>query len=54
MGRRNHEDTVYKTVTIYNWKDGYIPTGEYEWHIGGHDYDARLQSQIRIDYQWIV
>ena len=36
----DQEDTVYKTVTIYNWKDGYIPTGEYEWHIGGYDYDA--------------
>ena len=36
----DQEDTVYKTVTIYNWKDGYIPTDEYEWHIGGYDYDA--------------
>ena len=36
----DQEDTDYKEVTIYNWKDGYIPTGEYEWHIGGYDYDA--------------
>ena len=26
--------------TIYNWKDGYIPTEEYEWHIGGYGFDA--------------
>ena len=30
-----------KTVfTIYNWKDGYIPTDEYDWHIGGYDFNA--------------
>ena len=31
---------IYKPFTIYNWKTGYIPTEEYEWHVGGHDYDA--------------
>ena len=31
-------DTV--VATIYNWKDGYIPTEKYEWHIGGFDYQA--------------
>lgn len=36
----DQEDTDYKKVTIYNWKDGFIPTEEYEWHIGGKDYDA--------------
>ena len=30
----------YVTATIYNWKDGYIPTDEYEWHIGGFDHEA--------------
>ena len=34
------EDFNYVKATIYNWKDGYIPTEEYEWHIGGKDYDA--------------
>ncbi len=29
------EDFNYVTATIYNWKDGYIPTEEYDWHIGG-------------------
>ena len=27
-------------ATIYNWKLGYIPTEEYEWHIGGFSNDA--------------
>jgi hypothetical protein len=31
-------DTVL--ATIYNWKDGYIPTETYEWHIGGFDNEA--------------
>ena len=26
--------------TIYNWKDGYVPTEEYDWHIGGFDFNA--------------
>jgi hypothetical protein len=24
-------------ATIYDYKVGYTPMGEYEWHIGGHD-----------------
>ena len=27
--------------SIYNWKTGYVPTEEYEWHIGGHDFEAK-------------
>ena len=34
------EDFNYVKATIYNWKDGYIPTEEYEWHIGGFDHEA--------------
>ena len=34
------EDFNYVKATIYNWKDGYIPTDEYEWHIGGFDHEA--------------
>ena len=26
--------------SIYNWKTGYVPTEEYEWHIGGFDMEA--------------
>lgn len=26
--------------SVYNWKDGFVPTGEYNWHIGGYDYVA--------------
>ena len=36
----DEDDWFYKNFTIYNWKTGYIPTGEYEWHVGGHDYEA--------------
>ena len=25
-------------VTIYDWKERETPMGEYEWHIGGHDF----------------
>ena len=35
------DDYFYKGFTIYNWKDGYIPTEEYEWHIGGEDAEAK-------------
>ena len=34
------EDFNYVTATIYNWKDGYIPTDEYDWHIGGFDHST--------------
>lgn len=27
-------------ATIYDWKTYSTPFGEYEWHIGGHDYKA--------------
>lgn len=26
--------------SIYNWKTGSVPTEEYEWHIGGYDFNA--------------
>lgn len=26
-------------VTIYDWKEGQTPLGQYEWHIGGHDFE---------------
>ena len=34
------EDFETVTATIYNWKVGYIPTDEYEWHIGGFDFES--------------
>ena len=30
----------YVPFSIYNWKTGYVPTEEYEWHIGGFDMEA--------------
>ena len=37
----DEDDYFYKGFTIYNWKTGYIPTEEYEWHIGGDDFEAK-------------
>ena len=34
------EDFETTTATVYNWKDGYIPTEKYNWHIGGFSNDA--------------
>ena len=34
------EDFETDTATVYNWKDGYIPTEVYDWHIGGFDNEA--------------
>ena len=44
------EDFNYVKATIYNWKDGYIPTEEYDWHIGGfHNGDALDAVQKCLD-----
>ena len=36
----DEEDAESSVFTIYNWKTGYIPTEEYDWHIGGKSYEA--------------
>ena len=36
-------DKDYEVIqaTVYNWKTGgSTPTDEYQWHVGGHDYEA--------------
>ena len=33
-------DCEYVYATVYNWKTGRTPTEEYQWHIGGHGYEA--------------
>ena len=33
-------DEGFVKFSIYNWKDGNIPTEEYDWHIGGYGFDA--------------
>ena len=34
-------DYEYVEATVYNWKTGgSTPTDEYQWHVGGHDYEA--------------
>lgn len=39
VGADTDEDDYVK-FSIYNWKTGYVPTEEYEWHIGGYSFDA--------------
>ena len=34
------EDSSPVQFSIYNWKDGRIPTEEYEWHIGGYGFES--------------
>ena len=36
----DYDNWEYETVTIYNWKDGRIPTEDYRWHVGGTSYNA--------------
>ena len=43
------EDFETVTATIYNWKMGYIPTEEYDWHIGGFDENAYLTALDVLD-----
>ena len=38
--KMSEDDFDYVKATIYNWKDGYVPTEEYNWHIGGFNYEA--------------
>ena len=36
-------DYEYVEATVYNWKTGgSTPTDEYQWHVGGHDYEASV------------
>ena len=34
------DEVDFIKFSIYNWKTGYVPTEEYEWHIGGYSFDA--------------
>ena len=33
-------DYKYVNATIYDWKTSSTPMGEYDWHVGGFDWDA--------------
>tara|TARA_A100001011_G_scaffold126415_1_gene133302 strand:- start:566 stop:934 length:369 start_codon:yes stop_codon:yes gene_type:complete len=52
------EDWDYISATIYNWKTGSVPTDEYEWHIGGHNYEATdaiqyiISNNIKAEYNY--
>jgi len=42
-------------ATIYDWKEYDTPMGEYNWHVGGHDFMAAfLVSQVVDEYQSMV
>lgn len=36
----NEETYELKYATIYDWKTGQTPYGQYDWHIGGHSSDV--------------
>ena len=48
MGSHCDTDEGFVKFSIYNWKDGKIPTEEYEWHIGGYGFSA---VDLNGDYQ---
>ena len=56
-GQSLFTDEGFVKFSIYNWKDGKIPTEEYEWHISGYGFSAvdpqrSYQCEIKcIDYQ---
>jgi len=29
-------------ASIYDWKEGETPMGEYSWHVGGHSFNAYM------------
>jgi hypothetical protein len=45
----DYDDWEYETVTIYNWKDGRIPTEDYQWHVGGTSYNATEVVDMIVD-----
>ena len=45
----DYDDWNYETVTIYNWKDGRIPTEPYPWHVGGTSYNATEVVDMILD-----
>jgi len=54
-----YEDWDYVKATVYNWKTGSVPLGEYGWHIGGDSYesveliDAIVNNEIKAEYNWV-
>ena len=36
----NEETYELKYATIYDWKTGETPYGQYDWHIGGYSHEA--------------
>lgn len=38
--------------TIYDWKTGSTPKGDYQWHVGGHDGRAVWLAEWILDLGW--
>ena len=57
-GNEDIHDYEYHTVSIYNWKTGYVPFDEYEWHVGGNSWVAEdivkmiIAKGIKPDYNY--
>ena len=53
------EDWDYVKATIYNWKTGGVPSGEYDWHIGGNGWAAIemvediIKNKIKPEANWM-
>jgi len=54
-GEYNGNDFDYIPAIIYAWIESSVPCGEYDWHIGGHDYsavdciEATLATKVRYE-----
>ena len=57
-GNEDIHDYEYHTVSIYNWKTGYVPFDEYAWHVGGNSWGAEdiakmiIAEGIKPDYNY--
>ena len=53
------EDWDYVKATIYNWKTGGVPFGEYGWHIGGNGWatvelvEEIIKNEIKPTMNWM-
>ena len=52
------KDWEYIKATVYNWKTGGVPLDEYDWHIGGENYDVVemiqtiVENGLQPEYNW--
>ena len=52
------KDWEYVKGYVYNWKTGFVPVNEYDWHIGGENYDVVemiqtiVENGLQPEYNW--